>query len=360
MLIKKVLSTATVTMGLILAGCGNEEQATITETSTNTLTVFTTIYPLADFTQKLGGDYVEVKSVYPPNADAHTYEPSTKDMISMANSDMFIYTGIGIEGFAEKAAASLQKENVHILKAADGIHLLGTNHTEAHDPELEDDHSDDEHHDEHNHTEGEIHGEDSHNEEYSHEEDSHTEEHSHEENHDHGDVDPHVWLDPILSIELAKNIKNSLIELMPDHSATFEANYLKLEEELIKLDDEYKTVIENSKTKYLLVAHGAYGYWESRYGIKQIPIAGLSPTQEPTQKGLQNIIEKSKEYQIHYVIFEQNVSSKVADIIQKELGAKSLTLHNLESITEEDLKQQNDYFSIMRKNLQTIKTALND
>jgi zinc transport system substrate-binding protein len=60
------------------------------------------------------------------------------------------------------------------------------------------------------------------------------------------------------------------------------------------------------------------------------------------------------------VIFEQNVSPKVAKIIQEEIGAKSLTLHNLEAVTEENIKQEDDYFSIMRKNLETIKKALND
>jgi zinc transport system substrate-binding protein len=60
------------------------------------------------------------------------------------------------------------------------------------------------------------------------------------------------------------------------------------------------------------------------------------------------------------VIFEQNVSPKVAKIIQEEIGAKSLTLHNLEAVTEENIKQKDDYFSIMRKNLETIKKALND
>jgi zinc transport system substrate-binding protein len=335
MRISTLISTSVLTLSLLLTGCGSKEVVKTGENKEkNSLTVHTTIYPLEDFTKKIGGSYVEVKSIYPPNVDAHSFEPSTKDMIALANSDLFIYTGVGIEGFAEKATEALEKEDVQVLKAADGIDLIESTDDNHHDDE--EGHSDE--------NEGE-----------------HTESENHEgEEHNHGDVDPHVWLDPVLSIALANNIKNSLSKLMPEHAAEFETNFKQLESELEKLDQEFKTTIESSKTKNLLVSHDAYGYWEKRYGIETIAISGLSPTQEPTQKELQAIIEESTEHNIHYVIFEQNVSPKVSKIIQEELGAKSLTLHNLEAITEENIKQKDDYFSIMRKNLETIKKVLND
>lgn len=334
MKISQLVSISVLAFGLILSGCGKTETVNKSaEKDKETLTVYTTIYPLEDFTKKIGGEFVEVQSIYPPNVDAHSYEPSTKDMTTLADSDLFIYSGAGIEGFAEKATEALKKENVQIVKAAEGIDLLESSHSDEHH-EDENEHSDEE-----EHAESEAHA---------------------EEGHDHGDLDPHVWLDPVLSIDLANNIKNSLSELMPEHATEFETNFKQLKNELEKLDQEFKTTIESSKTKNLLVSHAAYGYWEKRYGIEAISIAGLSPTQEPSQKELQAIIEESTEHNIHYVIFEENVSPKVAKIIQEELGAKSLTLHNLEAVTEENIKQKDDYFSIMRRNLETIKTVLND
>lgn len=177
---------------------------------------------------------------------------------------LFIYTGVGVEGFAEKATEALEKEDVQILKAGDGIDLIE---------------STDEHHHE---------GEDAHSEN----EEEHADEHEGED-HDHGDLDPHVWLDPVLSIDLANNIKNSLSTLMPEHASEFESNFKQLKSELEKLDQEFKTTIESSKAKELLVSHDAYGYWEQRYGIETIAITGLSPTQEPTQKELQAILDES-------------------------------------------------------------------
>ncbi|MEH7387509.1 zinc ABC transporter substrate-binding protein, partial [Bacillus sp. JJ1521] len=62
---------------------------------------------------------------------------------------------------------------------------------------------------------------------------------------------------------------------------------------------------------------------------------------------------------IKFVIFDQNLTSKVAEMVRNELNAESLTLHNLEAITAADDANGEDYFSIMRQNLETLKKALN-
>ncbi|OLS37870.1 metal ABC transporter solute-binding protein, Zn/Mn family [Bacillus sp. MRMR6] len=359
MKINKFVYTAFLSLGLVLTGCGNMETVNKSVEDKETITIYTTIYPLEDFTRKIGGDFVEVISIYPPNVDAHSYEPSTKDMIAISEADFFIYTGVGVEGFAAKATEALKNEDVQMVKAAEGINLIVSSNSDKHQHEDEDGHADHgQHKGEEGHSDSEHHeNESEHAEEHERE---HVESEDHNDEHSHGDLDPHVWLDPVLSIELANNIKNALINKMPSQQDLFETNFNHLKSELEKLDQEFKTTIENSKKKSLLVSHAAYGYWEKRYGIKTIAISGLSPTQEPTQKQLQAIIIESTEHNINYVIFEQNLSMKVANMIQNELGAKSLTLHNLEAVTEQDIKENNDYFSIMQKNLETIKTALND
>ncbi|MDX8361915.1 metal ABC transporter solute-binding protein, Zn/Mn family [Cytobacillus sp. IB215316] len=371
MKINKSFYTLVFAMSLILAGCGNSETVKTGISENEKITIYTTIYPLEDFAKKIGEDYVDVKSIYPPNVDAHSFEPSAKDMVALAKSDLFIYSGVGIDAFAENAIKSLKNESVTILEAGEGIELLESSQNEEHLHEEVDADAEEHGHEEQN-TDAEEHGheeQDADAEEHGHEEqNTNAEEHGHEDesievdedDHNHGDYDPHIWLDPLRAIELAENIKNKLSELKPEHASIFESNYIQLKENLEKLDEEFKSTIESSKTDIILVSHAAYGYWEARYGIEQIAITGLSPTQEPSLKQLQNIIEESKEHDLHYVIFEQSVTPKVVKTIQKELGAESLTLHNLESLTEENIKQGDDYFSIMRMNLHTIKTALND
>jgi zinc transport system substrate-binding protein len=351
--------------GIILSGCGN--QTTTADNTANSnknevLNVYTTIYPLEDFTKKIGGDFVHVESILPPNVDAHSFEPTTKDMMKLANADLFIYTGVGVEGFADKANESLKNEKVTIVKAADHIELLSAKDNHNHEETVAE-----QSHNSNDQIAYEDNHENEHSQEYDEQGNDHdqgdeqADEHSQEEDeYSHGDTDPHVWLDPNLSIQIAENIKDVLTEKLPDQKETFESNFNALKKELEQLDSDFKQIAENSKTKSLLVSHAAYGYWEKRYGIEQIAIAGLSPNDEPSQKDLQEIIEESEAHNIHYVMFEQNVSPKVSEIIQKEIGAKSLVLHNLESMTIEDRDNNEDYFSIMRKNLENIKIALND
>ncbi|PGT88606.1 MULTISPECIES: metal ABC transporter solute-binding protein, Zn/Mn family [Bacillaceae] len=380
---KPYLLTSMLTVGLLLTGCGNQENQLTNATesnddNSNKIEVYTTIFPLEDFTKKIGGDEITVTSVYPPNVDAHIYEPTVKTMKNIADSDLFVYTGAGVEGFVEQAEEALQKEDVLILKAAEGIELLKTTehshednatHEEEHSHENEAAHEEEHSHEEDAaHDEKHAHEEDAaHDEKHAHEEDAaHDEEHAHEEDathdeehHHHGDQDPHVWLDPMRSIKLAENIKNALIEIKPESKETFEENFTKLKADLTALDQTFHETLENSKTKYILVSHAAYGYWQDRYGLEQIAIAGLSPSQEPSQQQLTEIITESEEHGLKYVLFEQNVQSNVAKVIQDEIGAKSLTLHNLESVTEENIINKEDYFSIMEKNVEILETVLN-
>lgn len=291
------------------------------------LTVYTTIFPIQDFTEKIGGSHVQAQSVYPANADAHSFEPSSKTMVEMAEGDAFIYSGTGAEAFADKTASTLKDQGVKTVKAAEGIKLLSTKEEHAHEDGEDNDH------------EGEDHDHDG---------------------HDHGDKDPHAWLDPVYAQQMAKNIKDTLVSLDPDHKDEYTKNYEKLKKDLQSLDQEFNTTLSKAKHKEILVSHAAYGYWEKRYGIEQISVLGLSASEEPSQKQLESIVQKAEKHHIQYVIFENNVSSKVSDTIRSEIGAKSLTLKNLESITEDDAKNGESYVSLMKQNLKTLKTALND
>ncbi|MED1741436.1 metal ABC transporter substrate-binding protein [Bacillus swezeyi] len=324
------LASAFILAAGLTAGCSSNGASGDQKEDKEKLDIYTTIYPLEDFTEKIGGEYVNVKSVYPPNVEAHTYEPSSKTMAEISDSDAFIYSGVGVEGFAEKAVNTLKGSNVKILKAGEGIDLL------------------------------------SHEEEHAHEEDGHDEDHGHEHaeseehDHDHGDKDPHIWLDPVLAEQLAENIKNELVQLDPDHEQTFTKNYESLKKDLDQLHQDFKQTVDKADKKEILVSHAAYGYWEKRYGIEQMSVLGLSPTEEPSQKELENIVKTAKEHNIKYVIFESNVSSKISEIIKKEIGAESLTMKNLESVSKEDIENGEDYVSIMKENLAVLKKALSN
>jgi len=311
----------------VLAGCQGE--TTETSQENDKLSIYSTVYPLQYFTERIGGDLVSVNSIYPNGADEHSFEPSQKDMIDLADSDLFFYIGLGLEGFVSKAEEALKNENVTLVATAE--HITFEEHAE----------------DEHAHEEStEEHAED----EHAHEE---------EDGHNHGDVDPHVWLDPIYSISLAEEIKEQLLEKLPNNKEQIEENFSALEKELQQLNEDFTEVTSTAKHKEFLVSHAAFGYWSERYGLEQISVSGLASTNEPTQKELETIIAEAEEHDLHYIFFEQNVSSKLTEIVQKEIGAEPLTLHNLSTLTDADVKDERTYFTIMKDNLEALQTALN-
>lgn len=312
-----------------LSGCGNTPTDS-SEKDENLLQVYTTVYPLQYFAQQIGGEFVHVETIYPPGADEHTFEASQKDMMALADSDLFFYVGLGLEGFVDKASNTLKNEDVKMVPVGEALHLEEDDHANE---------SADENHDSHEESE---------------------ENHESHDDHGHGDVDPHVWLDPIYANDLALAIKNQLAEQMPEHKDTFEKNYSELSGSLTALDQQFAEVVHSAKRKNIIVAHSAYSYWEKRYGIEQISISGLSTTNEPSQKELQKLITHAKDEKIKYVLNEQNFESKLAKMVEEEINGKSLTLHNLSVLTDENIKNKDTYFSLMEENIATLKKALKE
>ncbi|MGG1678026.1 metal ABC transporter solute-binding protein, Zn/Mn family [Neobacillus sp. NRS-1170] len=300
------------TLSLFLSACSNDKPA---KKNKNQLTIYTTVFPLQYFTEQIGGKYVDVKTIYPPGADEHTFEPSQKDMMNLADSDLFFYIGLGLEGFVEKAKSTLKNENVSLVATADKLQLPKDNGAEEDEDEA---------------------------------------------GHHHGDVNPHVWLDPIYSKEMAAVIRDNLVEKMPKQKELFDKNYQTLAAQLDELNGQFEKTISSAKHKKIIVTHAAFGYWEQRYGIEQISISGLSTTNEPTQKELEKIISVADHEGLHYILFEQNVHSKLGKIVQDEIGARALPIHNLAILTKENIKNKETYFSLMKKNLDTLETALNN
>ena len=331
-------------LALFTAACGDKSSTSQKTEEKDKLSIYTTVYPLIYFAQRIGGDYVEVASIYPAGANEHTFEPTQKDMMKLADADIFFYIGLGLEGFVENAKKTLANEDVTMVATADDVSddklAVSTGHVHAEDEEHEADA-----HDEHEHGTTE--------EEHEHE----AEEHGHDE-HEHGDIDPHVWLSPTISQDLALAIKNTLVEKMPAQEATFNTNYDALVKELQDLDQDFQAMTDKAQNKTFFVSHAAFGYIAGQYGLTQVPIAGLNSQNEPSQKELTKIVDKANELHIHYILFEQNVSSKLAEIIQKEVGAESLVLHNLSVLTADDEKNKETYFTLMQKNIQTLEKAL--
>src|SRR5690625_7076632 len=100
-----------VLMFLLFLVIGCQQQST-----QNTNIVYTSIYPIQYIVEEIGGDAIKVESVYTPGVDAHSYEPTSREMTKIAKGKSFIYLGAGMEILAETAANALNNQPVELLE----------------------------------------------------------------------------------------------------------------------------------------------------------------------------------------------------------------------------------------------------
>ena len=324
----KALTVALITtMGLsVFAGCGTAEKTEPNNTEGKKLQVYTSFYPMYDFTSKIAGDKVDVINLVPSGTEPHDWEPSTEDIANLEKADMIIYNGAGMEHWVDDVTKSLSNKDIVLVEASEGIDLMEGHH-----------HHDDEGEEAHDHESEEAHeheGEDA-------------------DEHEHG-LDPHVKN----AKKEMENIKNALVKADAANAEYYEANFKMYSEKFDELDKKYETEIAKLPNKNIVVSHEAFGYLCKEYGLTQVGIEGLSPDSEPNPKRMAEIVEFVEEHNVKVIFFEELVSPKVAESVAKETGATTDVLNPIEGLTEEQLKEGNDYISIMEQNLNSIVKAL--
>lgn len=312
-----------------LSACGNINKSEKKDVSTNNkLKIYTTAFAFQSFTEQIGGKYVDVESIYPPGADMHSFEPTQKEMVNIAKSDLFIYSNQDMDPVAKKIAGSINNEHLKLpvaanLKQAD----LLSNHEHDHE------HEGHEAHEEHDEHEG----------------------HDHEE----GSKDPHIWLDPVLNKKMVKAIKDDLVKKDSRHKAYYEKRYKQLIADLDDINHKMKDITSNSKRDTVVISHDSIGYLANRYGFKQEGVSGMN-NEEPSQRDLMAIVKRIDDTKQPYVLYEQNISSKVTDVIQKESNTTPLSLHNMATLSKKEMNDKDiTYQSLMKENTKSLDKALN-
>lgn len=272
--------------------------------------VYTSFYTLFDFASKIGGEHVHVVNIIPPGGDPHHWEPTASDLSNLEKAHVFIYNGLGLEHWVESVLQAIENEDLLVIQASQGVDTLESTH-------------------------------------------------SHEdEDHDHGEEDPHIWLDPNMAKRMFENIKNALVEVDPDRQEYYEDNYKKYVAELETLDSEYEEKLSNISNRDLIVSHEAFTYLSQAYHLNQVGIQGLVPDSEPSPSRMAEIIDYIKEKEIKTIFFEDENDTKVVETISKETEANIQVLYTLEYLTYEQVSNEDDYFSVMRANLESLVSGL--
>jgi len=260
-------------------------------------------------------------------ASPHGYSLRPSEAAALADAQLIVWVGPGLEGFLEKTLDSLspatmqlelsQRLQPYLLPARSG----GT--WEKHD-----------HHDEagHHHDEAEHHHDEA------------------EHHHDEADLehfDPHIWLSPAMAAKIVVLCEDALIDIDPAHKDEYQANAIQLLERIKNLDSELTRKLAPVKDVPYIVFHAAYQYFETAYGLNAVGSVTISPERKPGVKRVLEIREKIKNLHARCVFSEPQFQSKLVNTIIEGTDTRTGILDPLGA----DLPADQDAYFVLLKRL---------
>jgi len=257
---------------VVAAGCGSDGSNTTgptagaTTSSAASVHVVTTTPILTDFARTVGGDDVDIYSVLKANVDPHDYEPTPADLEAVADADVVVKNGVGLEKWFEDTISSAEPKGA-IVDASAGVDLR---------------------------------------------------------QEDGGEADPHIWQDPRNAKVMVANIAGALEAAAPGLAAGFEQRATAYTARLDALDADVAARIATLTNKKLVTNHDALGYYVDRYGLDFVGavIPSFDSQAELSQRGINDLVAAVKAQGVKAIFSEASLPPKAAEAIAKEAGVK--------------------------------------
>ncbi|MFB9838493.1 metal ABC transporter substrate-binding protein [Actinoallomurus acaciae] len=257
-------------------------------------------YPLAWLATQVAGPGFYVQNLTRPGAEPHDLELTPRQVIDVGESKLAFYVK-GVQPAVDKAVRQHAKD--HSLDAESVVTTLPAPQDEASD----------------------------------------------------GAVDPHLWLDPSRFATVATALGERLARIDAENAAGYRTRAAQVVTRLNALDAEFRTGLRACARKEIVTGHAAFGYLAARYGLTQVGVAGLDPEAEPSPQRLADLTGLVRRTGATTVFTETLASPKTADTLAREAGVRTEVLDPVEGVRP---GSHDDYFSIMRRDLATLRTAL--
>ena len=284
---------------LLTTACGDDAGAPAGSDQSGRLEIVVAAYPFQFIAERIAGTHAETRNLTEPGAEPHDVELTPRQVADISGADLVIFEK-GFQPAVDEAVAQSGTDNALDTTAVVPLQPLAADH-------------------------------------------------------DHGGLDPHVWLDPTKVATIAAAVAQRLIALSPEQRTEFERNLQTLEADLTKLDQAYASTLGSCDRKEFITTHAAFGYLAARYGLTQIAVSGLSPEAEPSPARIAAVQDAAREHQITTIFYETLVSPAVATSIAGDLGLKTDVLDPIEGITPDS--RGSDYLAVMESNLIALKIA---
>ena len=300
-------------LALSLASCGPGP-----ETEKAGVSVVATVFAPYDFARALVGGLGTVEMLLPPGSEAHSYEPTPKDILEIQNADVFIYVGGESDAWVADVLDSVG-EGVRAVTLMDCVELLEEETVEG----MEGGH----------------------------------EEHGHE----HGaEYDEHVWTSPRNAMLICDKIAAALIEADPEHAREYEANLAAYRAELERLDEAFtETVAGGARNSIIFADRFPLLYFARAYSLEYFAaFPGCSDDAEPSAATVAFIIDKVKAENIPVVFHVELANEDMSDIVCDETGAVKRQFNACHNVTRAQFDSGVTYLELMWENNAVLKEAL--
>lgn len=308
---------------------------------TGKLNIVATTFSTYDFSKQIVGDNAEVTFLLGPGVDAHSYDPSSADIIKIQNADVFIYIGGEMEKWVDKILDTgiIDENKTTLIKVTESVETI---------EEKEVDGAEEEHHHEENEEEEDEHHHD--------ESEDEKEEHHHEE----GAFDEHIWSSPKNAIKMVKYLSNKFSEIDEKNKEIYNKNAEEYIEKIKNVQAKIQEIVDNKKRNRLVFGDKMpMQYFIEEYGLTaSAAFNGCSTETEPSAKTITYLINKVKEENIPVVLYIELSAGKTAKAIAQETGAKTMQIQTLHNVSKEDFENGETYVSLMMRNLEILKYAL--
>jgi zinc/manganese transport system substrate-binding protein len=229
---------------------------------------------LGDIVQQVAGDKAQVTTLVGPDGDAHTFEPTPADASKLAQADLVVVNGLGLESWMDRLLASAEYKGP-IAIASEGIKTRTMIEEQANSsaPETV--------------------------------------------------TDPHAWQDLRNGQIYVRNVAAALAKVDPANAAVYETNAKRYQAELAALDQDVRAAIgavPESKRR-VITSHDAFGYFGAAYGVEFLAPEGLSTEAEPTAGDLARLITQMKAEHIRALFVETITDPRLVETISRETGA---------------------------------------
>ena len=324
MKLKKVILVI-ILIAIILAGIiagvvlGKKNKAS--DNNTEKIKVTASNFASYDFLRAIIGDNdnIELTFLLGPGKDAHSYDPTAQDLITIQNSDLFIYIGGEMEKWADRVLPTLDTSNTKVICVADDIKTIDEQEIDGAEPEEEED-------------------------------------------EEEGAFDEHIWTSPDNAITMVNTLEKSMEEIDSSNSSKYKQNAENYIAKIKNVDKQIQEIVDNKKRDRLVFGDKMPMQYFINYYKLQVSAAfsGCSTETEPSSKTIAYLVNKAKEENTPVILYIELNNGKVANTIANEVGngCKAMQIQTLHNVSKNDFDNGETWVSLMERNLDVLKAAL--